>query len=112
MREPIAGDCGRRKGPCDAIVTYMTGRARIAFAADVMDRIRRHAKGLGLSSMDMLSHAGLDAMHIARLCPGGMIFVPCAKASATIPDESATPADLAAGARVLAATLVEMADAR
>lgn len=117
--EPVLVECvnrlqeivAARKGPCDAIVTYMAGRAPIAFAADVMDRIRRHAKGLGLSSMDMLSHAGHDAMHIARLCPGGMIFVPCAKGISHHPDESATPADLAAGARVLAATLVEMADA-
>jgi N-carbamoyl-L-amino-acid hydrolase len=61
--------------------------------------------------MDMLSHAGHDAMHIARVCPTGMIFVPCLKGISHNPAESATPADLAAGARVLAATLVEMADA-
>ncbi len=100
-----------RKGPCNAVVTHMTGRAPVAFAPAVMDRIRRHASALGLSSMDMLSHAGHDAMHIARLCPSGMIFVPCAQGISHHPAESATPADLAAGARVLAATLVEMADA-
>jgi N-carbamoyl-L-amino-acid hydrolase len=76
-----------------------------------MDRIRGHASALGLASMDMLSHAGHDAMHIARVCPTGMIFVPCLKGISHNPAESATPADLAAGARVLAATLVEMADA-
>jgi N-carbamoyl-L-amino-acid hydrolase len=100
-----------RKGPCTASVTYMTGRAPVAFAPRVMDRIRGHASALGLASMDMLSHAGHDAMHIARVCPTGMIFVPCLKGISHNPAESATPADLAAGARVLAATLVEMADA-
>lgn len=100
-----------RKGPCDAIVSRMTGRAPVAFDRAVMDLIRRHAGELGLSSMDMLSHAGHDAMHIARIGPGGMIFVPCAKGISHHPDESATSADLVAGTRVLAATLVDMADA-
>jgi N-carbamoyl-L-amino-acid hydrolase len=117
--EPVLVDCVRqlhaivaaRKGPCEAVVSYMTGREPIAFAPEVMDRIRRHAAALGLPSMDMLSHAGHDAMHVARVCPGGMIFVPCAQGVSHNPAETATPADLAAGARVLAATLVEMADA-
>jgi N-carbamoyl-L-amino-acid hydrolase len=61
--------------------------------------------------MDMLSHAGHDAMHIARIGPTGMIFVPCLLGISHNPAESATPSDLAAGARVLAATLVDMADA-
>jgi N-carbamoyl-L-amino-acid hydrolase len=39
-----------------------------------------------------------------------MIFVPCAKGISHSPAESATPEDLAAGARVLAATLVELAE--
>lgn len=101
-----------RKGPCEAIVSPMTGREPIAFAPAVMNLIRDHAKELGLSAMDMLSHAGHDAMFIARICPGGMIFVPCAKGVSHHPAESATPADLAAGARVLAATLADMANAR
>ena len=100
-----------RKGPCEAIVTQMTGRAPVAFAPAVMDLIRRNAKYLGLATMDMLSHAGHDAMHIANICLGGMIFVPCAQGISHHPSESATPADLAAGARVLSATLVDMADA-
>jgi N-carbamoyl-L-amino-acid hydrolase len=37
-----------------------------------------------------------------------MIFVPCAKGISHSPAESATPEDLAAGTRVLAATLVEL----
>ena len=60
--------------------------------------------------MDMPSGAGHDAMHIAPLCPAGMIFVPCLKGISHNEAESATPADLAAGTRVLAATLVAMAE--
>ncbi len=100
-----------RRGPCTASVARMTGRMPVAFSSAVMDRIRHHAGALGLPSMDMLSHAGHDAMHVARICPAGMIFVPCAAGVSHNPAESATAADLAAGARVLAATLVDLADA-
>jgi N-carbamoyl-L-amino-acid hydrolase len=40
-----------------------------------------------------------------------MIFVPCAKGISHNPAEYAKPEDLAAGARVLAATLAELAGA-
>jgi N-carbamoyl-L-amino-acid hydrolase len=40
-----------------------------------------------------------------------MIFVPCEKGISHSPAENATPEDLAAGARVLAAALVELAGA-
>ena len=68
------------------------------------------AAELGLAHMDMPSGAGHDAGHIAKLCPTGMIFVPCEKGISHNEAESATPADLAAGSRVLAATLVKLAN--
>jgi len=61
--------------------------------------------------MEMVSGAGHDAMHVAGLCPAGMIFVPCEKGLSHNEAESASAADLAAGARVLAASLVELANA-
>jgi N-carbamoyl-L-amino-acid hydrolase len=60
--------------------------------------------------MRILSGAGHDAMHLAKICPTGMIFVPCEKGISHNETENATPSDLAAGARVLAATLVELAN--
>jgi N-carbamoyl-L-amino-acid hydrolase len=58
----------------------------------------------------MPSGAGHDAMHIATLCPTGMIFVPCEHGISHNEIENATPADLAAGARVLVEVLVELAN--
>jgi N-carbamoyl-L-amino-acid hydrolase len=58
----------------------------------------------------MPSGAGHDAMHIAKLAPAGMIFVPCWRGISHNEAESATSADLAAGARVLADALVALAD--
>jgi beta-ureidopropionase / N-carbamoyl-L-amino-acid hydrolase len=49
-------------------------------------------------------------MHIARLCPAGMIFVPCERGISHNEAENATPADLAAGARVLVEVLEELAN--
>ncbi|HLM11876.1 MAG TPA: M20/M25/M40 family metallo-hydrolase, partial [Reyranella sp.] len=72
--------------------------------------VRDKAGALGLTSMDMPSGAGHDPMHIARLCPAGMIFVPCERGISHNEAENATPADLAAGARVLVEVLEELAN--
>ena len=58
----------------------------------------------------MLSGAGHDAMYVAHVAPSGMIFVPCRDGISHNPAEDAQPADLAAGARVLAASLVTLAN--
>jgi N-carbamoyl-L-amino-acid hydrolase len=100
----------KHKGRCTATVAKITEVPPTPFAPSVIDLVRRGAGALGLSHMDMPSGAGHDAMHIAPLCPAGMIFVPCLKGISHNEAESATPADLAAGTRVLAATLVAMAD--
>jgi N-carbamoyl-L-amino-acid hydrolase len=114
----VLDECTRRihatiaahQGPCATSVTTLTERAPVAFAPAVMHHVRRSAAALGLGQMDMLSHAGHDSMHIARICPTGMIFVPCLRGISHNEAESATAADLAAGTRVLAATLVAMAN--
>ena len=72
----------------------------------MIDLVRAKADALKLGNMDMPSGAGHDAMHIARLCPAGMIFVPCERGISHNEIENATPADLAAGARVLVEVLV------
>src|SRR3546814_2458433 len=57
--------------------------------------------------MDIASGAGHDANYLTRVCPTGMIFVPCKGGISHNETESATPADLAAGTRLLAAYMVE-----
>ena len=60
--------------------------------------------------MRLPSGASHDAKYLARVCPAGMIFVPCEKGISHNEAENAKPEDLAAGARVLAATLLELAN--
>ena len=96
--------------PCPARIERVTAVAPTDFDPTVIDLVRAKAQALGLSNMDMPSGAGHDAMHIAKLCPAGMIFVPCERGISHNESENATPGDLAAGTRVLVAVLEELAN--
>ena len=80
------------------------------FDAGVVNAIERAANELRLTSMRLPSGASHDAMYMARVCPTAMIFVPCEKGVSHNEAENAKPADLAAGARVLTAALLELAN--
>jgi len=81
-----------------------------AFDPAVIASIEHAAQALALPYRRMPSGASHDAMYMARVCPTGMIFVPCEKGVSHNEAENARPEDLAAGARVLAAALVELAN--
>jgi beta-ureidopropionase / N-carbamoyl-L-amino-acid hydrolase len=99
-----------RAAPCPATITRITNVAPTDFDPSVIDLVRAKANALKLSNMDMPSGAGHDAMHIARLCPAGMIFVPCERGISHNEIENATPSDLAAGTRVLVEVLEALAN--
>jgi N-carbamoyl-L-amino-acid hydrolase len=101
--------CRRFAGPCGVRVRETFNRPPCAFPANIVDTIEQAAHDLGLAHMRLPSGAFHDANFIAEVAPTGMIFVPCEKGISHSPAESARPEDLAAGARVLAATLVELA---
>jgi N-carbamoyl-L-amino-acid hydrolase len=60
--------------------------------------------------MRLASGASHDANYLARICPSGMLFGPCEKGISHNEAENAQPSDLAAGARVLTAVLLDLAD--
>jgi N-carbamoyl-L-amino-acid hydrolase len=99
-----------KAAPCTAGIERLVSVAPTVFDPDVVDLIRNAARRQGLTHMDMPSGAGHDAMHIASLCPTGMIFVPCARGISHNEIESATPGDLAAGTRVLVEALLHLAN--
>jgi N-carbamoyl-L-amino-acid hydrolase len=99
-----------KAAPCPARLTRVTNVAPTNFDPTVIDLVRAKANALKLSNMDMPSGAGHDAMHIARLCPAGMIFVPCERGISHNEIENATPSDLAAGTRVLVEVLEALAN--
>lgn len=99
-----------KAAPCSATIERVMAVAPTDFAPLVIDLVRTKTDALGFSNMDMPSGAGHDAMHIARLCPTGMIFVPCERGISHNEIENAAPADLAAGARVLVDVLTDLAN--
>ncbi len=108
--DAVAYTCHAEAGPCGVSVNETMYSAPVTFPGRMRDTIRNAAEALGLGHMDLPSGAGHDAMALAAVCPTGMIFVPCERGISHNPAESATPADLAAGARVLAASLVDLAN--
>ncbi len=56
----------------------------------------------------MVSRAYHDSLFMARLCPIGMIFIPCRNGVSHRPDEYATPEAIATGVHILAHTLATL----
>lgn len=105
--EPTVRKAARR---CSVKVTPTLHDDPCAFDPAVVDCVERAAQALGLAHRRMPSGASHDAMYMARVCPTGMIFVPCEKGISHNEAENARPGDLAAGARVLTAALLDLAD--
>ena len=105
--EPLARKAAKF---CDVKVTPTLHDDPCVFDAEVAGAIETAAQILDLPHMRLSSGASHDAMYMARVCPTAMIFVPCEKGISHNEAENATPGDLAAGARVLTAALIELAN--
>jgi beta-ureidopropionase / N-carbamoyl-L-amino-acid hydrolase len=84
-------------------------RDSVAFHPDCIQAVRDAATALGIPHMDIFSGAGHDAIYLARICPSGMIFVPCEGGISHNESENARPEDLAAGTDVLMHALLARA---
>lgn len=62
----------------------------------------------GLAARSMVSRAYHDTLFMSRLCPVGMIFIPCKGGVSHRPDEFAKAEDIGSGVAVLARVLAEM----
>ena len=80
------------------------------FSEPVRASIREAADGLGLASMEMMSGAFHDSLHLADHCPTGMLFVPSREGLSHNPTEYTEPRHLLAGTRVLAAAVAKHAE--
>lgn len=109
LGDAMASTCAAQAGSCSVTVRELSCAMSIEFTAAMRELIRRQTQSLGISCIDLLSAAGHDARYLHQWCPSGMIFVPCKDGLSHNEAESATAADLADGARVLAAVLVELA---
>lgn len=82
----------------------------IVLPQDMVTRIETAAAALGYTYEIMPSGAGHDAMHMATLCPTGMIFVPSHLGISHNPLEFTTWEDVEAGVKVLQKVVLEQAE--
>jgi N-carbamoyl-L-amino-acid hydrolase len=83
----------------DAPATCGDGIVRVVEAA---------CAALGVTRRRMVSRAYHDSLFMARICPVGMVFLPCRGGVSHRPDEFASPDDIGIGVQVLAAVLAEL----
>lgn len=82
----------------------------VTFPTSVTDVISKSAVDLGLDAPRLVSGAFHDSMFLSHHCPTGMIFIPWAGGLSHHPAESITADHALAGARVLAVTLLKLAN--
>lgn len=99
------------RGPCQADLNQIAHAPSLSFSPKIRSTLSRVASELGIPHRDIYSAAGHDARQLHYACPTGMIFVPCREGISHNPAEWAEPADLTAGAKVLADALHALADA-
>jgi N-carbamoyl-L-amino-acid hydrolase len=103
-------------GVAQAAVRYTTVTVQETFAAAptvfdprVIEAVERAATSLGYRHVRMPSGAFHDAQFVVPVAPTGMIFVPSHRGISHNPAEYTAPHHLAAGTRVLARTMIDLA---
>ena len=106
----VDGVCRQHRGPCEVTVTDTSSAVPVDFAPTVPDAVTAAARARGYKAMPIYSGAGHDARYLHRLCPAGMLFVPCERGISHNEAENAKPEDLAAGCQVVADVMLDLAD--
>lgn len=83
----------------------------VRFDPDLVERVRTSAAARRFPAQEIVSGAGHDAFHLARVAPTTMIFVPCRGGISHNPREYATPDHVGAGANVLLDVVMGLAGA-
>ena len=94
---------------CSVTVTDISHVSPTIFSDDMVGLVSRSADMLGYKQMRIPSGAGHDAMHLAKICPTGMLFIPCLRGISHNEAESITSEHAAAGTRVLAEAVFALA---
>jgi beta-ureidopropionase / N-carbamoyl-L-amino-acid hydrolase len=95
---------------CTAKVIERFSATPTVFHPMVPNAVEAAARAQGLRALRLPSGAFHDAQFMHPLCPTGMIFVPCRGGVSHHPSEYSEPSELAAGARVLAQVLNDLAN--
>ena len=99
-----------RDGGVDLVVTEQFRISAQPFDPACVELVRAAAADLGLSTREIVSGAGHDAISVARHIPSAMIFTPCKDGLSHNPAESIEPEEAEAGAQVLFRAVVARAN--
>ena len=101
--------CKTHAGPCEINISEFIKQDPMNFPENMISGVEKAAARHDFKHQRIYSYAGHDARHAARLCPAGMIFIPCWKGISHNEAERAEPDDIAAAAQVIADMLIDMA---
>ncbi|MBP6115872.1 MAG: M20/M25/M40 family metallo-hydrolase, partial [Neisseriaceae bacterium] len=82
----------------------------LAFDPRCIQVVRETTQALGYAHEDMVSGAGHDSCHLSHIAPTAMIFIPCINGLSHNEAEDITPEWSAAGADVLAHSMLRLAN--
>jgi ureidoglycolate amidohydrolase len=97
----------KRRG-LNANVEILNADPPAAAALAIIDAIQAACRDLNLACKSIVSRAYHDSLFMARICPTGMIFIPCRDGVSHRPDEYASPDAIRHGVEVLATTLAHL----
>jgi ureidoglycolate amidohydrolase len=92
-----------------ATIEMLNSDPPATMATPIIDAITAACEQLDLKNQRMVSRAYHDSLFMSRLCPTGMIFIPCRDGISHRPDEFAQPESIRHGVEVLALTLATLA---
>lgn len=101
--------CAQVWASCEVSLESLSRINPVHFPDDIVQRMETIAGELRLDAPRLVSGAFHDAIHLAGHCPTGMVFIPCEDGISHHPNESITRQDAFAGARLLAATALDLA---
>ncbi len=97
------------RGPCAVEIRQIAHAPSLTFASEIRSLIAAAAARENIPAVDIYSAAGHDSRQLHYVCPTGMIFIPCRGGISHNPAEWAEPGHIAAGARVLANVVWQLA---
>lgn len=90
-------------------VEFLTDEEPVRLDQRIIALLDQHSNARGVPAMRITSGAGHDAMHMARICPAGMILVPSRRGISHNRNEWTDLEDVVAGAQVFVDTAIDLA---
>jgi len=107
VRQAIHESAGRRGLGTEVVLLNADPPA--CAGREIVAMIEDACRHLHLRCKPMVSRAYHDSLFMARICPIGMIFIPCKDGVSHRPDEYSLPEAIGQGVQVLALTLAGLA---